>query len=354
MENNNNNIDPQIRQDSLNEESKREREIENEIDRPSILRTVSLLDRDISNMPITELKKTLSGIKREVTRSKNIIKSLNNPGPEHPSIIRLANYEAKKKEIETRIKEIEQEESGLQSGLKFGSMKGGDGNENPRERYYAAQGLQQGLKDTNLNYNLRQQQQQLLYPYAPMLPYQYAQQPVYPLIKPPVNPLLGAQKTTNATQLQGINPFLYSQQPINPLQQYSYAKQMSYLNRALERESKLAFYANVELTLYPGKSVSALQKTSALCSANFNEIRRSLADIFGLQYYQAPIDDAYIYQGNNPNKINKYFSENSLSKSDSLDYSEPSPIPTNKEKRGGSSSIRNLKLKKNKSRKMRK
>lgn len=201
----------------------------------------------------------------------------------------------------------------------------------------------------------QQQQQQLLYPYAPILPYQYAQQPVYPAIRPPTNPLLGAQKATNLTQQQQqqqqiFNPFLYGQQPLNPLQQYSYAKQMSYLNKALERESKLAFYVNVELTLFPGKSVTALQKTSALCSANFNEIRKSLADIFGLQYYQAPIDDAYIYQGNNPNKINKYYGSDSFSRIGEKEESEPSPV-ANKEKRGGSGSIRNLKLKKNKSRK---
>jgi hypothetical protein len=96
-----------------------------------------------------------------------------------------------------------------------------------------------------------------------------------------------------------INPYMNpygQQQMINPLQQNTYAKQLSYLNKALELESKLAFYVNIELVLFPGASVSPLQKASALCGSRFEDIRKAITDLFGLEYYQKPIDDAYIYQ----------------------------------------------------------
>jgi hypothetical protein len=142
-----------------------------------------------------------------------------------------------------------------------------------------------------------------------------------------------------------INPYMNmnpygQQQMINPLQQHTYAKQMSYLNKTLELESKLAFYVNVELVLFPGASVSPLQKASALCGSRLGDIRKAVSDLFGFEYYQKPIDDAYIYQ-----------SGNSKEEKEEKGKKEEKGGKEEKGKKGGS--IKNLKLKKSISKKRR-
>ena len=77
---------------------------------------------------------------------------------------------------------------------------------------------------------------------------------------------------------------------------YAYNKQLGYLNKAIEMESKLLYYVNVELDLYPGTSVNPLQKTAALCSSRFERIREAVAKIRGVQFRPVAIEDAYGYQ----------------------------------------------------------
>jgi hypothetical protein len=98
---------------------------------------------------------------------------------------------------------------------------------------------------------------------------------------------------------------------------------MSYYNKALELESKLAFYVNVELTLFPGTSVNPLQKASALCSARFEDIRKAFTEIVGLEYRPRPLVDNTSYYNKEKEKEKQ----------------------TKEIKRGGS--IKNRKLKKN-------
>ena len=113
-------------------------------------------------------------------------------------------------------------------------------------------------------------------------------QPLYPSL----NPFQQQQQLLYGQQM--MNPL--QQQMLNPLQQHTYAKQMSYLNKALELESKLAFYVNVELTLFPGASANPLQKASALCSARFEDIRKAMLEILNLEYRPRQLNDSSIYQ----------------------------------------------------------
>jgi hypothetical protein len=100
---------------------------------------------------------------------------------------------------------------------------------------------------------------------------------------------------------------------------------MSYLNKALELESKLAFYVNVELTLFPGASANPLQQASALCSARFEDIRKAMLEILNLEYRPRQMNDSSIYQ-----------TEKS---------GEKNGEKNNDKKKGGS--VKNRKLKKN-------
>jgi hypothetical protein len=102
---------------------------------------------------------------------------------------------------------------------------------------------------------------------------------------------------------------------------------MSYLNKALELESKLAFYVNVELTLFPGTSANQLEKASALCSARFDDVRKALLEILNLEYRPRQLVDSSMYQTGKDKDKDK----------DNNKY----------KKRGGS--VKNRKLKKNKS-----
>jgi hypothetical protein len=137
----------------------------------------------------------------------------------------------------------------------------------------------------------------------------------------------------NPYQQQVMNPY-QQQQMINPLQQHTYNKQISYLNRAMELESKLSYYVNVRVDLYPGTSLSLTQEASALCSSRFERIRESLAKIFGFSYMSAPLVETYAYQRQNDTKNDKKGTD--INKDKDKD-----------KKRGGSQ--KNLKLKKNNS-----
>jgi len=59
--------------------------------------------------------------------------------------------------------------------------------------------------------------------------------------------------------------------------------------------SKLSYYITIDLDLYPGKSVSALQKYSVKCQTAFEKIRESYAELFGYEYRPAVLSEAYAY-----------------------------------------------------------
>ncbi len=190
--------------------------------------------------------------------------------------------------FENQLNAVDQRIQDLQKGQKGGG---------PRDRYYSTQGIQELQENQYNNPNFQQ-------PY----PYSYGQQQMYPTLNPGImNPRTmnpGVMNPRLINPYMNMNPY-GQQQMINPLQQHTYAKQMSYLNKTLELESKLAFYVNVELVLFPGASVSPLQKASALCGSRLGDIRKAVSDLFGFEYYQKPIDDAYIYQRHQKNIFEK-------------------------------------------------
>ena len=227
----------------------------------------------------------------------------------------IAIFQNQLKAVDQRIQELDKGQ-----GQKGGGQYGGG----PRDRYYSTQGIQDLQENQYNNPNFQQP-----YPYSygekPVYPYSYGQQQMYPTLNPRV--------MNSGLMNPYMNPY-GQQQMINPLQQNTYAKQLSYLNKELELESKLAFYVNIELVLFPGASVSPLQKASALCGSRFEDIRKAITDLFGLEYYQKPIDDAYIYQSGK-----------------SKEEKEGNEEKEEKGKKGGS--IKRLKIKKSISKKRR-
>ena len=67
-------------------------------------------------------------------------------------------------------------------------------------------------------------------------------------------------------------------------------------NVTKNKESKLSFYISIELELFPGKTVNALQKSMVKCNSTFEKIREAYSEIFGYQHRPKP----YFY--NNTNK----------------------------------------------------
>jgi hypothetical protein len=315
------------------EEEKEEKGIIEE-EKTSIIKTgkgLKLTPEDINKIPdITQLNKTKKSINTSLLRRQSELKN--------PSTV-LTDKEKKKLEdkiaiFENQLNAVDQRIQDLQQGQGQGQKGGG-----PRDRYYSTQGIQELQENQYNNPNFQQP-----YPYSygqQPYPYSYGQQQMYPTLNPRVmNPRLMNPRLMNP---ELMNPYMnpYGQQGmINPLQQHTYAKQMSYLNKTLELESKLAFYVNVELVLFPGASVSPLQKASALCGSRLGDIRKAVSDLFGFEYYQKPIDDAYIYQ-----------SGNSKEEKEEKGKKEEKGGKEEKGKKGGS--IKNLKLKKSISKKRR-
>ena len=67
-------------------------------------------------------------------------------------------------------------------------------------------------------------------------------------------------------------------------------------NKAKDTKSKLAFYIEIELELFPGKTASMFQKSVIRCQSIFERIREAYADILGYQYRPGAMTDAYAYQ----------------------------------------------------------
>jgi hypothetical protein len=72
-------------------------------------------------------------------------------------------------------------------------------------------------------------------------------------------------------------------------------------NKARDTKSKLAFYVEIELELFPGKTASMFQKSVVRCQSTFERIREAYADILGYQYRPGAMTDAYAYQYQKPN-----------------------------------------------------
>ena len=269
-------------------------------DIPQLIKMKSKVKGNItfaSNL-MSEITEGIKLVKNAKSVTKKVIEELKDHDRYQTILKKKTVNEAKLAEIEQRIQELK------------GQGKGQVGGADPsaRDRYYLTQGIQ-GINSYGQPSAAFQQ------PYLQQQPMSYGQrQPLYPSLNP-----------FQRQRPYGQRPIPYGQQLINPLDQITYAKQMSYYNKALELESKLAFYVNVELTLFPGTSVNSLQKASALCSARFEDIRKAFTEIVGLEYRPRPLVDNSNYNKDKENNKNKELEKD--------------------KKRGGS--IKNRKLKKN-------
>ena len=75
---------------------------------------------------------------------------------------------------------------------------------------------------------------------------------------------------------------------------------MSYDN-PLKENSKTSFIVFVNLILYPGTSISEKERKKLECYLNYEEIRRSYAELFGYEYIPIPMNDPKYYKLENNN-----------------------------------------------------
>jgi hypothetical protein len=118
-------------------------------------------------------------------------------------------------------------------------------------------------------------------------------------------PYQNTSSNQNLSQQQNIYPLLMQNQMLlNKL----YNETGNNATGSENQKSKLAFYISIELELFPGKTVNALQKSMVKCNSTFDKIREAYAEIFGYQYRPKP----HAYKPNNvepeqnkiePNKI---------------------------------------------------
>jgi hypothetical protein len=85
-----------------------------------------------------------------------------------------------------------------------------------------------------------------------------------------------------------------SLQPFNPNNMIYIPKQGLYYfnstqNKEKDQKSKLSFYINVELELFPGTSANMLEKSMVKCQTTFERIREAWANIFGYEYRPSPM-----------------------------------------------------------------
>jgi hypothetical protein len=83
----------------------------------------------------------------------------------------------------------------------------------------------------------------------------------------------------------------YNQQML----QYNTSQNNIIQNKAKDQKSKLTFYIEVELELFPGESANIFQKSVVKCQSTFERIREAWADIRGFEYRPAPMNEAYAY-----------------------------------------------------------
>jgi hypothetical protein len=75
--------------------------------------------------------------------------------------------------------------------------------------------------------------------------------------------------------------------------QQPYFRQIYDQNKLKDQKSKMSFYITIELDLFPGKNVNALQKSAVKCRSTFERIREAWAEIFGYQYRPLPMVEPY-------------------------------------------------------------
>lgn len=79
---------------------------------------------------------------------------------------------------------------------------------------------------------------------------------------------------------------------------------MSY-DSQFKENSKTSFIVFVNLVLYPGTSIPASERRKLACYLNYEEIRRSYAELMGYEYIPIPMsDDKYYKLDNNNNSTN--------------------------------------------------
>lgn len=82
-----------------------------------------------------------------------------------------------------------------------------------------------------------------------------------------------------------IPPMLYNKVPYE-----------DYMNKMKDQSSKTAYYINVDLELYPAKTITMGQKLETKCQSAFENIREAYADMFGYEYRPAQVNQAYAYE----------------------------------------------------------
>ena len=117
--------------------------------------------------------------------------------------------------------------------------------------------------------------------------------------------------------------------PAGQLINYTHNEQY---NIAKEKKSKLSYYIEIELELYPGTEVNPVQRLAVKCQSQFERIREAWADIFGFQYRPALLKEAYAYQAT---PIQKKTDDNKETEND------------NKETKSGGYSKKTIKRQKN-------
>ena len=128
------------------------------------------------------------------------------------------------------------------------------------------------------------------YPPQEYNPYQgYNTNQGYPGYNPGYNPYQGYN--TN----QGYNPYPGYQGYNKQMSRYDRRQNNIMQNKAKDQKSKLTFYIEVELELFPGTSANVFQKSVIKCQSTFERIREAWADIRGFEYRPSPMNEAYAY-----------------------------------------------------------
>jgi len=79
---------------------------------------------------------------------------------------------------------------------------------------------------------------------------------------------------------------------------------MSY-DSQFKENSKTSFIIFVNLVLYPGTSIPASEKRKLACYLNYEEIRRSYAELMGYEYIPIPMSEDKYYKLDENNKESK-------------------------------------------------
>jgi hypothetical protein len=134
--------------------------------------------------------------------------------------------------------------------------------------------VQKGGQKGGIN---KYQQQQYYDPY-----YQQSYYNQQPLQQPYYN-----QQYPYYNQPQTYNPFYNQPQTYNPFYKQYYQQQNPTFvvrEKKTKNESFLTYYIEVDLTLYPGKSIPLEDYSSLNCQFKYEKIKEAWAELFGYQY----------------------------------------------------------------------